>query len=68
MVFTGYDRTEGAERPNKWRVENSWGASFSGPLPWTRPSRARALWFTPTPLRVAFNARQAPTAATRAFT
>jgi len=25
MVFTGYDRTEGAERPNKWRVENSWG-------------------------------------------
>jgi len=26
MVFTGYDRKEGDERPRKYRVENSWGA------------------------------------------
>ncbi|CAM9135594.1 unnamed protein product [Pylaiella littoralis] len=25
MVFTGYDKREGEESPNKWRVENSWG-------------------------------------------
>ncbi|CAM9579888.1 unnamed protein product, partial [Ectocarpus fasciculatus] len=25
MVFTGYDKRDGENIPNKWRVENSWG-------------------------------------------
>ncbi|CAN0038930.1 unnamed protein product [Phaeothamnion confervicola] len=25
MVLTGYNRREGEDWPNKWRVENSWG-------------------------------------------
>lgn len=27
MVFTGYDKRDGEEAPNKWRVENRYGGS-----------------------------------------